>query len=35
LTGKRCFNDAQVVAAFQAVKDLVAFFPKNHELFTY
>jgi raffinose/stachyose/melibiose transport system substrate-binding protein len=35
LTGKRCFNDAQVVAAFQPVKDLVAFFPKHHELFTY
>ena len=35
LTGKRCFNDEYVVAAFQAVKDLVPFFPENHELFTY
>lgn len=35
LKGKRCFNDAHVVAAFQAVKDLVPFFPKNHEMFTY
>jgi raffinose/stachyose/melibiose transport system substrate-binding protein len=35
LTGNRCFNDNHVVAAFQAVKDLVPYFPKNHKLFTY
>jgi raffinose/stachyose/melibiose transport system substrate-binding protein len=35
LTGRRCFNDEAVVAAFQGVRDLVPFFPKHHELFTY
>ncbi len=35
LTGKRCFNDEHVVAAFQAVKDLAPFFPENHQLLTY
>ena len=35
LTGKRCFNDEYVVATFQAVADLGALFPENHELFGY
>ena len=35
LTGKRCFNDERVVAAFQAVQDLAPFLPNNHELLTY
>lgn len=35
LAGKRCFNDERIVAAFQAVKDIVPFFPENHELLTY
>jgi len=35
LTGKRCFNDAHVVAAFQAVADIVPFLPENQELLAY
>jgi raffinose/stachyose/melibiose transport system substrate-binding protein len=35
LRGERCFNDAHVVAAFQAVHDLVPYFPENHALLGY
>ncbi len=35
LAGKRCFNDAHIVAAFQAVKDLAPFLPDNQSALTY
>lgn len=35
LTGARCFNDAQVVAAFQAVADIAPFLPPNQKMLTY
>ncbi len=35
LSGKRCFNDAHMVAAFQAIKDLAPFLPENQKLLTY
>ncbi len=35
LNGERCFDDEQIMAAFQAVSDLAPFFPDNHELLTY
>jgi raffinose/stachyose/melibiose transport system substrate-binding protein len=35
LAGKRCFNDAHIVAAFQAVKDLAPFLPDGHESIKY
>jgi raffinose/stachyose/melibiose transport system substrate-binding protein len=34
LSGKRCFNDANSVAAFQALADLRPFLPVNHENLT-
>lgn len=35
LNGQRCFNDAHMVAAFRAVKDLAPFLPPNQALLTY
>lgn len=35
LTGKRCFNDAHIIATFQAVKDIAPFLPENQKLLTY
>lgn len=35
LTGKRCFNDAHIVATFQAIRDLAPFLPENQKLLTY
>ncbi len=35
LRGERCFNDAQMVAAFQAVADLAPYLPQNHALLGY
>lgn len=35
LNGERCFNDAQMVAAFQALKDLAPFLPPNQEQLKY
>lgn len=35
LSGQRCFNDAHMVAAFQAVGDLAPFLPENQALLTY
>jgi raffinose/stachyose/melibiose transport system substrate-binding protein len=35
LTGKRCFNDEHVVAAFQAVKDIAPFLPEGQEALKY
>ncbi len=35
LNGERCFNDAQMVAAFQALKDLAPFLPPNQAQLTY
>ena len=35
LTGKRCFNDAHIVAAFQAMRDLAPFLPEGHETIKY
>jgi raffinose/stachyose/melibiose transport system substrate-binding protein len=35
LTGARCFNDAHMVAAFQAVKDLAPFLPPNQDQLKY
>ncbi len=35
LNGKRCFNDAHVVAAFQAMQDLVPYLPEDHALLGY
>ncbi len=35
LAGRRCFNDARVVSAFQAVQDLAPFLPADHELLGY
>lgn len=35
LEGKRCFNDARVVAAFQAVADISPYLPENQDLLTY
>ena len=35
LTGERCFNDARVVAAFQAVEDIAPFLPENQDLLAY
>lgn len=35
LSGQRCFNDQQVVAAFQAVADLAPYLPENHNLLDY
>ena len=34
LSGKRCFNDANSVAAFQALANLRPFLPENHENLT-
>lgn len=33
--GKRPFNDADMIAAFQAMKDIAPFFPKGYESLTY
>jgi raffinose/stachyose/melibiose transport system substrate-binding protein len=35
LNGERCFNDALMVSAFQALKDLAPFLPPNQEQLTY
>lgn len=35
LNGERCFNDANAVAAFQAVADLAPFFPEGQQALTY
>jgi raffinose/stachyose/melibiose transport system substrate-binding protein len=35
LNGERCFNDASMVAAFQALKDLAPFLPPHHEQLKY
>lgn len=35
LEGKRCFNDAAMTAAFQAVKDIASFFPANQRYLKY
>ncbi len=35
LAGERCFNDEHMVAAFQAVRDLAPYLPKNQQLLTY
>jgi raffinose/stachyose/melibiose transport system substrate-binding protein len=35
LSGKRCFNDAHIVATFQAVKDIAPFLPENQKLLKY
>ncbi len=35
LNGDRCFNDANMVSAFQAIADLAPLFPPNHELLGY
>ncbi|MCE1253868.1 MAG: extracellular solute-binding protein [Anaerolineae bacterium] len=35
LNGERCFNDADMVQAFQAVKDISEFFPKNQKYLKY
>lgn len=35
LNGERCFNDAQMVAAFQAVADLAPFLPQGQAFLTY
>lgn len=35
LTGERCFNDANAVAAFQGVADLAPFFPEGQQALTY
>jgi raffinose/stachyose/melibiose transport system substrate-binding protein len=35
LAGKRCFNDANMLAAFQALKDLQPFLPANQTVVTY
>jgi len=35
LNGTRCFNDEQVTATFQAIKDIALYFPQNQELLTY
>lgn len=35
LAGERCFNDAQMVAAFQAVQDLRPYLPPDHQVLTY
>jgi raffinose/stachyose/melibiose transport system substrate-binding protein len=31
LEGRRCFNDAHMVAAFQAIKDIAPYFPENQK----
>ena len=35
LTGKRCFNDEQMVSAFQALQDLAPYLPENQALLSY
>jgi raffinose/stachyose/melibiose transport system substrate-binding protein len=35
LNGERCFNDTDIVAAFQGVADLEPYFPDGHELLGY
>jgi raffinose/stachyose/melibiose transport system substrate-binding protein len=35
LNGERCFNDASIVAVFQAIQDMSPFLPPNQDLFTY
>jgi raffinose/stachyose/melibiose transport system substrate-binding protein len=35
LEGKRCFNDKNMLAAFQALKDLAPFLPPNQAVMTY
>jgi raffinose/stachyose/melibiose transport system substrate-binding protein len=35
LSGERCFNDAHVVSAFQAVADMAPYLPENHALLGY
>ena len=35
LNGTRCFNDASMIKAFQAVKDLAPFLPENQSALTY
>jgi raffinose/stachyose/melibiose transport system substrate-binding protein len=35
LSGERCFNDAHIVSAFQAVADMAPFLPENHDLLGY
>ncbi len=35
LNGQRCFNDAHIVATFQAVKDIASFLPQNQKLLKY
>ncbi|MBU0510304.1 MAG: ABC transporter substrate-binding protein [Chloroflexi bacterium] len=35
LTGERCFDDAHVVAAFQAIADIAPFLPENQDLLSY
>jgi raffinose/stachyose/melibiose transport system substrate-binding protein len=35
LNGERCFNDASMAAAFQALQDLAPFLPPNHEQLKY
>ena len=34
-TGKRAFNDANIVAAFQQIKDMAPYLPKGFEALTY
>ncbi len=35
LAGARCFNDAQIVAVFQAISDIAPFLPDNQKLLAY
>ncbi|MDF1514585.1 MAG: extracellular solute-binding protein [Anaerolineae bacterium] len=35
LSGERCFNDAHIIAAFQAVADLAPYLPENQDLLLY
>lgn len=35
LRGERCFNEAHIVALYQAIKDISAFFPPNQDALTY
>ena len=35
LTGESCFNDDKMIAAFQALADLIPFLPPNHTLLKY
>lgn len=35
LEGERCFNDAHIVSAFEAVEQLGDYLPPNHELLSY